>query len=62
MAERATAGLSGDEEAATLRRLIERKTRGQALDAASRQRLFQQLLRRGFSAAAISAALTGVRS
>jgi regulatory protein len=62
VAELATAGLSGDEEAATLRRLIERKTRGQVLDAASRQRLFQQLLRRGFSAAAIGAALAGVRS
>jgi len=61
VADEATSHLSADDEAETLRRLVERKTRGQALDAAGRQKLFQQLLRRGFDAGAIRRAIQGLK-
>jgi regulatory protein len=57
LAEQATAHLDGDEEAAALERLIARKTAGRPLEPDDRRRLFQHLLRRGFSADAIGKAL-----
>jgi regulatory protein len=64
LADRAVSDLSRADEAETLRRLVERKTRGRALDMAGERRLFQQLLRRGFDTDAIRRMLaaTGVRS
>lgn len=57
----ATTQVSANDEAETLRRLVERKTRGRTLDLAGRQRLFQQLLRRGFDATAIRKAIQGLK-
>jgi regulatory protein len=57
LAEQSTALLGGDEEAAAIERLIARKTRGRPLEPDDRRRLFQHLLRRGFSAEAIGKAL-----
>jgi regulatory protein len=56
-AEQATALLGGEEEAAAIERLIGRKTHGRPLEPDDRRRLFQHLLRRGFSAEAIGKAL-----
>jgi regulatory protein len=57
IAEQATALLGGDDEAAAIERLIDRKTHGRPLEPNDRRRLFQHLLRRGFSADAIGKAL-----
>ena len=59
--DEATSRLSADDESESLQRLVERKTRGRAMDVAARQRLFQQLLRRGFDAGAIRKAIQGLK-
>ena len=52
-----TADLSVDDQLAAISRLVARKTGGKRPDVATRRRLFQQLLRRGFPVDLISKAL-----
>jgi len=50
LAEETTAAIPEDDEAAAIARILSRKHLPARLDAATRRRLFQQLLRRGFPA------------
>jgi len=57
LARELTAGLSGEDEANAIERFLQRKRLPKRLGIADRQRLFQQLMRRGFPAEAITKAL-----
>jgi regulatory protein len=56
-AQNAVATLSADDDLAAIRQILARKRVPQRLDPAARRRLFQHLMRRGFSADAISKVL-----
>jgi regulatory protein len=55
----ALAALTPDDDLATIRQVLQRKRVPAKLDQAARRRIFQHLMRRGFSADAISKALGG---
>jgi regulatory protein len=57
IARDALAGLDADDDAAALERVLSRKRLPAHLSMADRRRIFQQLLRRGFSAELIARAL-----
>ena len=57
LAQEVTADLSREDQLATISRVIARKAGGRPPDAATRRRLFQQLLRRGFPVDLITKAL-----
>ena len=56
-AQNAVATLSSDDDLAAIRQILARKRVPQHLDPAARRRLFQHLMRRGFSGDAISKVL-----
>jgi regulatory protein len=57
LAQEVTSDLSADDQLGAIARLVTRKTAGKPPDVATRRRLFQQLLRRGFPADLITKAL-----
>jgi regulatory protein len=57
IAEAALAELPADDEAAAIQKFLSRKRVPETLDQAARNRVFQQLMRKGFTSDAISKAL-----
>jgi regulatory protein len=55
--EAATADLTREDERLAIQRFVQRRTGGQPLDPAARRRLYQQLIRKGFSADTVMAVL-----
>ena len=55
--DRLLSALPSEDEASAIQKFLARKRVPEALDAAGRNRVFQQLLRKGFTADAISKAL-----
>jgi regulatory protein len=55
--EAATADLTKEDERSAIERFVQRRTAGRPLEQADRRRLYQQLIRRGFSADSVMRAL-----